>query len=1098
MNSIKDLNTATTVSYNQQSNYNIIASNAGNTTATFDKFTDYTPAKQITVATLTDAYRDLLIDFTFSSTGAANVRYTGNYSNIGVLQISPNTYRVQGIRDVNRYNEAWANVRIRDLGVSGGYDVTVRVQDQVAYNDSFVIGLNVTAAPQINVFGNVVYNEDAPANVVIANLIGSSSATTSYTLKTSSEALYGTMSNATSTGTSVELVGNITVLNNLMTNNTLKFTPPPDLTSNVGNAIKYELRTTSSNIVVDTKFANIQIGNVHGEYTVATTYNEDTLLNNLFLITDADPDGTAIYIGNIQQVSGDIGMWRVGNTFTSSNTVYSYSNTKANINGVLQWYPRQDSTGNVSFVYNQFKTRDGTTVTQADAVSIPLTVNTTHNEYSITTAFNYDEDTPTTMVFDITDTAPYVNNYTVRWRQTVPDPAVVPGQFAINGVAQGLGNAAVIAAQSKGSINTANVYYQPPYDYTGNVTLVYDQWVNSTFYGNIQQANTVAVDLTIANTHAEYTTIGSNANVLIRDRINLAQWSITDIDIPPVFGNRAYTWTLAETTKVGNFWVNGNLMGNSSVSFTGNKTYINNVLSNVSTYWEETANAAYTTAGAITAEPVFSFSLDRNSANVINLAANVISNVSVVVPPTEAYPNTTQWQGGYFVQNNGNVVTIAWPYNAFDNEGSSWDNTTPGSNYVRYSTSTITSIPANTASTGSQGYENTDYLESFAYTNDGNSIQAARLPWITTSPQYSNTQPWYRTYSDWYLPAADEVQFMREQYASRLVFQDTWTSTIQNGNVLYYDTGTASLLQEPYANIRAGTSNVSADIVPMRRVWTTSNYYNIANTNSAVRGVPSVLNNWWVGLPEDGYTYNVNLNCDTGFFLSNNVTKTGNTYVRNSIPGGSTLYSNNVGVRYVSPVEGSTANITISITRNDNFPVLTNLTREISLTAPSLGADWRASQGGFYGGEFASTGSGPTDVYLVYSTEQPAQVWVPSGVNVPMPDINSQFDGPNNTANLYSFDSANSYVIANTVSYSTTLFGTTWDDWYVPSIDEMTTANVKGWSSTVNLDIDDDKPRKVAYKEKLVINGRGNITYQEMYNGTPGETYTPMRRVNKS
>jgi hypothetical protein len=244
----------------------------------------------------------------------------------------------------------------------------------------------------------------------------------------------------------------------------------------------------------------------------------------------------------------------------------------------------------------------------------------------------------------------------------------------------------------------------------------------------------------------------------------------------------------------------------------------------------------------------------------------------------------------------------------------------------------------------------------------------------------------------------------------------------------------------------------------------------------------------------------VNLNCDAGNFLSNGSVTLGNTYSRNTIAGGSQLHSStgsDVGVAYIPPLTGNSANITITVTRNDGLVVLNNANRLITLSAPSLGADWRFSQGGFYGGEFDSTGANSTpDVYLVYQTPGGPLQFVNNNVNIAMPNINSQFNGPQNTADLFAFDSANLNVVANAVSYQNTI-GVVKTDWYLPSINEMTTANVLGWSSTVNSDTNVTRPRKVAYKQNLWVNNRGNVTFQEMFTTTINESWTAMRRVDK-
>ena len=135
MNSLLDLNITANIAYAQQSSYAIVYGNsAGNATISSTASGNFAPPKQVAITTLTDAVRDVLIDFTVANINTAakisSVSYNGNFGNIGVLQINDIQWRVFGVRTIGRYDEAFANIRITNTNTATSYSFVTTVNDQ--------------------------------------------------------------------------------------------------------------------------------------------------------------------------------------------------------------------------------------------------------------------------------------------------------------------------------------------------------------------------------------------------------------------------------------------------------------------------------------------------------------------------------------------------------------------------------------------------------------------------------------------------------------------------------------------------------------------------------------------------------------------------------------------------------------------------------------------------------------------------------------------------------------------------------------------------------------------------------------------------------
>jgi hypothetical protein len=461
MNTIIDLNVAANVSYNDEASYAIsFGANAGNTTANVDAYSIANITQQTTLNSISNAVRDLLIDVQFSNVGNVSMAYAGTYSNIGLLQIAPAAWRVNGIRSVAQYTEAFANVKYTDLtgasNITPEYSYITTVNDQSGNTRAWITVVNVIQQPSISITGNVVYNEDTLTTVTVANVVVDPISVVTFRLYANTVPTYGSMTDGIITGNSVFIDGNATSLNTQIAAGAFKFLPASDLASNVGNAITFAIGNTTA--IFSTANANIQIANTHAEYNFPDgTYTEDTRLAFGNTISDLDTRALSFTVG-IQQTAGNAGVFYQSNVAVAgnANTRLNVTGSKAAINNTIEWMPPVDYTGNVSFTYNQVKTLATGNVTQASNVVANFTAVTNpeiSNMIARTITANavaniFSADTPY-----INDGPDYGQSYTI----TLSSPVGKFGNSAANAIA-------------------ANTY-----SYTGNMTQVNNEFTNMKF-----------------------------------------------------------------------------------------------------------------------------------------------------------------------------------------------------------------------------------------------------------------------------------------------------------------------------------------------------------------------------------------------------------------------------------------------------------------------------------------------------------------------------------------------------------------------------------------------------------------------------------------
>jgi hypothetical protein len=468
MSTIIDLNTATTVTFNNESDYAIVfGANAGNTTANVDAYGSANISKQTPLNSITDAVRDLLIDVQFSNVGNVSMAYVGTWANVGLLQIAPAAWRVDGIRTVAQYNEAFANVKYTDLtgaqATSPEYSYITTVNDQSGNTRTWNTTVDVLVQPTITVSGDLVYNEDTLTPMTQVSIAVDPDSTNVFRMFANTVPTYGSMTDGVITGNSVFIDGNVTSLNSQISAGAVKFLPASDLVSNVANAISINLTTPS--VSVGNANVNIQIGNTHAEYNFPDgTFTEDVRLAFGNTISDLDTRALSFTIG-IQQTAGNIGQFYVSNSLVgNASTRLNLTGSKAGLNNTIQWMPPIDYTGNVSFTYNQIKTLSTGNVTQASNVVATFTA-ITNPEISNMIDRSYTSNTVNN-IFSVT--TPYLNDgpdYGQIYTITLSSPV---GYF---------GNTAQSAYN--------NFVASTNYTYTGNTTQVNNEFSAIKFLANV-------------------------------------------------------------------------------------------------------------------------------------------------------------------------------------------------------------------------------------------------------------------------------------------------------------------------------------------------------------------------------------------------------------------------------------------------------------------------------------------------------------------------------------------------------------------------------------------------------------------------------------
>ena len=824
MNSIIDLNNSNFVPYVLANTYSITGSNAGNTSVTIDAWDTWTPSKRITISSLANVARDIYVDFSFSTINLGNVSYVGNYANIGILQISPVTWRYYGIRDLDRYNEAWANTRIADANAASTYSITASVNDQVNFSNSFVTSVTANSAPQLSLPGNIVYNEDLRANFSNVSVTGNANASTNYNVTFSianTAGLYGQIVLANSQSDSQTVTGNILQINQNISTGNIAFFPAADFIGNVANAVNINLKRDDREL--DQGQVSIVIGNTSSEYALTTSRSSTTNLQIPVGATITDIDTVNLtYRVRYQQVTPDPAVYanaglffRTGsNAFVTSRTgdtgyiqgTRSQLNTNNGVNYApldsnFNYAPPIDYVGNVVIYYSQDKLIGNTWTSQASNVAI--TANFANIAGSVSNAWTWQDPfglpdmtigNVSPLEVDIAYGGYDATSYTQTWTQVDPlvtskdtstfNGASRSGRFYANGVWTNIGTPSITRSGTLADLEANPVLYYPPAAMTQlHVTFNYSQ--TKTVAGNVYGPATANVQYYLDFTPDFYSipaaivsqTTG-NAVLNGGEKYYFSSWDFDNSNLGP--GDKSWTGNLRISGNVGNLY-SANIASN-TVTFTSNSvSTINNLLGNV--YFQ--ANLA-TTGNA-----------------TLYIAESLAGNTYTVVDQTRSYGvNLTVGQyteGGMYLgtlTSSGNtwgLVVSPTTTSATNPDSPFYSFLTPNANFTWSYGSQPWATPV-AANDQYRGDLNTTALRALTYGDRLYPINAA-LDLYFGQPGFGQ-----RYIDDYYMPSVEEMRILLNAATFNTFYGDTgrplytvnkwyWTSTVVN------DAGTIKIVQ---------------------------------------------------------------------------------------------------------------------------------------------------------------------------------------------------------------------------------------------------------------------------------------------------------------
>lgn len=272
-----------------------------------------------------------------------------------------------------------------------------------------------------------------------------------------------------------------------------------------------------------------------------------------------------ISVVNLLQSFGSGG----SSTFNSSTKVLTLAGTKDEINSHLnsiKFTPTADTVENITLAYVLTNSPSGVVSTEIQTINALAAAFTVVNSYV--------EDVPASLEYVVVDQSATATNFVISVAQTSPAPAAYGGYFYLNG--SNVGNT-VAWSGTKTQVNTANVYYFPPVDWEGNISLSVSQ--SKTDRGNtIVQASSVSKLLSNTGTNPEITNM--IARSYTANTVNNIFSSTTPVLSDGSDVGQTYTIELSSTLgQFGNS--SANAVASASYAFTGNTTQCNNEFVNM-------------------------------------------------------------------------------------------------------------------------------------------------------------------------------------------------------------------------------------------------------------------------------------------------------------------------------------------------------------------------------------------------------------------------------------------------------------------------------------------------------------------------------------
>ena len=280
--------------------------------------------------------------------------------------------------------------------------------------------------------------------------------------------------------------------------------------------------------------------------------------------------------------------------------------------------------------------------------------------YQLGTSATYDEDNRI-VVYDIggdaiadpliVDTSSGGKVYTTRFKQTSPTDQL--GYFASSAnTTPVLGN--VVSTGNVTVINDSEVFYTPPADYTGSVSILYEQWrYDTSSTANVHQVTNHVISVTNTGVHDEYSLPITNSYATTNPSSSFPMYNnyqgniqITDVNAastPQFSPTKTYSVVVENIgTIAGNFSVGNVSIGNPG-TISGNITTVNTDLE---------ALKFVPTVALSSNSPVTGFALEYTQTQTeddIVQADQVVANITLNMPPVLVLGTLYPEFGGIYV-----------------------------------------------------------------------------------------------------------------------------------------------------------------------------------------------------------------------------------------------------------------------------------------------------------------------------------------------------------------------------------------------------------------------------------------------------------------
>ena len=356
--------------------------------------------------------------------------------------------------------------------------------------------------------------------------------------------------------------------------NSIAYYPPADYTGAIllGTTIT-KIQPGKANITLASNVATTLTNSAnHNEYIFNTSTYGEALSTIDYDILDQDTSNPTYYV-TLNQISPNPSTTPANIIVNSVDygTTWSASGSKSSIVSLSKgFYVYPDYTGNVVFGLTQIKSSYNGNITQVSNVAITFTNSGIPAEYSLTGG-TYIEDADRNIDVTITDTDVRFTNYYINVRQISPDPSANVANIIV-GTSYGT-NVSLYA--NRATINSLTKTITPPADWTSNIVLGYTQ-IKSTSFGNIVQANNVAITYTNVTSHSEFSIPFNSASVYSNIK-------------KPLIGNGLQSLFLNGGGVNGNTnIIDSSIVGHNIINYSNNDVFYSNAVtlwSSTSLYW---------------------------------------------------------------------------------------------------------------------------------------------------------------------------------------------------------------------------------------------------------------------------------------------------------------------------------------------------------------------------------------------------------------------------------------------------------------------------------------------------------------------------------